>query len=185
MHYLLDFSIKEKEVERQFQKSLEKSKKDDFSSFPLNFPLYFERDLFSNGLHTKFPSANLYYESKAVIPNQRERYRTHLIGKIAGLKVPGKDHLTCYILYKFRNNCKPNTIRSALTGAVLFLKFIQKHSHRELEILKRSDIEAFVEFEQDRGMSAETLCTRLIRLYAFIRFLADEGVMSRELEAAI
>ena len=30
-------------------------------------------------------------------------------------------------------------------------------------------------------MSAATLCTRLVSLYAFIRFLADEGVMSPEL----
>ena len=30
-------------------------------------------------------------------------------------------------------------------------------------------------------MSAATLCTRLVSLYAFIRFFADEGVMSPEL----
>ena len=38
-----------------------------------------------------------------------------------------------------------------------------------------------MEFEQDRGMAPGTLCTRLICLYAFIRFLVDDGVLNREL----
>jgi integrase/recombinase XerD len=165
----------------QYQKFLGKSDKGDFCSYPLNFHSYFEGDLFSNDLQTKFPPVNPDYESGARIPNQRERYRTRLVGGISGLRVPGQDHLKSYILHKFRNNCKRNTIRGALTSAVKFLKFIQMHGHSGLETLRRSDIEAFVEFEQDRGLSAGTLCTRLVCLYAFIRFLADEGVMSREL----
>jgi site-specific recombinase XerD len=104
-----------------------------------------------------------------------------LIAEISSLKVVGKDHLKRYILHKFRNNCKHNTIRGAFTNAVKFLKFIQRYCHSELETLRRSDIENFVQFEQDRGMSAATLCTRLVSLYAFMRFLADEGVMSPEL----
>ncbi|MFC1878201.1 tyrosine-type recombinase/integrase [Thermodesulfobacteriota bacterium] len=104
-----------------------------------------------------------------------------MIGEISGLRVPGREHLKRYILHKFRNNCKRNTIRSALTSGVKFLKFIQKNNHHELETVNRSNIEAFVEYEQDRGLSAGTLSTRLVCLYAFIRFLADEGVMSRDL----
>jgi len=104
-----------------------------------------------------------------------------LIAEISSLRVAGKYHLKRYILHKFRNNCKRNTIRGTFTNAVKFLKFIQSYSHSKLETLRRCDIEAFVQFEQDRGMSAATLYTRLVSLYAFIRFLADEGMMSREL----
>jgi hypothetical protein len=60
------------------------------------------------------------------------------------------------------NNCKPNTIRVAFTNVVQSLKFIQSYRHSELETLSRCDIEAFVQLEQDRGMSAATLSTRLI-----------------------
>jgi site-specific recombinase XerD len=104
-----------------------------------------------------------------------------LIGEISSLRVPGKEHLKRYILHKFRNNCKRNTIRGALTSAVKFLTFIQRHNHHDLENVNRSDIEAFVESEQDRGITPGTLCTRLTCLYAFIRFLVDEEVMSRDL----
>ncbi len=165
----------------QYQKFLEKSHKGDFSSSPLNFHSYFKGHFLFDDPKTKFLPANPLYQSEPRIPNKRERYRTRLIEEISSLRVPGKDHLKRYILHKFRNNCKRNTIRGAFTSAVKFLKFIQRYSHSELETLRRSDIEAFVEFEQDRGLSAGTLCTRLVCLYAFIRFLVDEGVMSQEL----
>jgi len=145
----------------QYQKISERSKKDDFDSYTLKDYSYFEGDLFFKDPKTPFPPTNPYYQSKPSIANQREQYRTRLIGEIAAMRVAGKDHLKRYMLHKFRNNCKRNTIRVVLTSTVKFLKFIQTHSHSELETLKRSDIEAFVEYEQDRGMSAATLFTRL------------------------
>jgi len=165
----------------QYQKIGERSKKDDFGSYPLKDYSHFEGDLFFEDHKTQFPPTSPYYQSKSCIDNQRERYRTRLIGEISAMRVAGKDHLKRYILHKFRNNCKRNTIRVVVTSTIKFLKFIQTHSHSDLETLKRSDIEAFVEYEQDRGMSAATLFTRLNCLYAFIRFLADEGAMSRQL----
>ena len=165
----------------QYQKFLERSKKDDFGSYPLKDYWYFKGDLFFEDPKTQFSPTNPYYQLKPSIANKREPYRKRLIGEISDMSLAGKDHLTHYILHKFRNNCKRNTIRGAFTNVVKFLKFIQTHSHSEIETLKRYDIEAFVEYEQDRGMSAATLFTRLNCLYAFIRFLADEGVISRQL----
>ena len=161
----------------QYQQFLKRPQRVDFSSHPLNFQGHFLCD----DHKTTFPPANPQSQSEPHPSNKRERYRARLIAEISSLRVAGKDHLKRYILHKFRNNCKPNTIRGAFTNAVKFLKFIQSYRHSEFETLRRCDIEAFVEFEQDRGMSAATLCTRLVSLYAFIRFLADEGVMSRQL----
>lgn len=165
----------------QYQKSLERSKKDDVGSYPLKDYSCIKGDLLFEDSKTQFPATDPYFPSKPTIANQREQYRRRLIGEIAAMRVGGKDHLTRYILYKFRSNCKRNTIRAAVSNTVIFLKFIQTHSHSELKNLKRSDIEAFVEYEQDRGMSPATLFTRLNCLYAFIGFLADEGVMNRQL----
>ena len=160
----------------QYPEFLKRSQRVDFSSHPLNFQGHF---LFDEP-KTTFPPANPQSLSELQLPNERQRYRARLIAEISSLRVAGKDHLKRYILHKFRKNCKRNTIRGTFTNAVKFLKFIQRYRHSELETLRRCDIEAFVEFEQDRGMSAATLCTRLVCLYAFIGFLA-EGVMSRQL----
>ena len=165
----------------QYQEFIEKSYKGDFSSYPLNFHSYFEGDLFSTDLQSKFPPADPRYHNEVRIPNERECYRTRLVGEISSLRVPGREHLKRYILHKFRNNCKRNTIRGALTSAVKFLTFIQQRGHHNLETMRRSDIEAFVEYEQDRGIAAGTICTNLTCLYAFIRFLVDDEVLNREL----
>ena len=161
----------------QYQEFLKRSQRVDIGSHPLNFQGRFLCD----DPKTKFLPANPQFQSEPHPPNKRERYRGRLIAEISSLRVAGKDHLKRYILHKFRNNCKRNTIRGTFTNAVKFLKFIQNYRHSELETLRRCDIEAFVQFEQDRGMSAATLSTRLVSLYAFIRFLADEGVMNQQL----
>ena len=161
----------------QYPQFLKRSQRVDFGSHSLNFQGHFLCD----NPKTTFPPASPRSQCEPHLPNKREQYRTRLIEEISILRVPGKDHLKRYIVHKFRNNCKPNTIRVAFTNVVKFLKFIQSCSHSQLETLRRCDIEAFVEFEQHRGMSATTLSTRLVSLYAFLRFLADEGVMSPEL----
>ena len=142
----------------QYQEFLKRPQRVDFSSHPLNFQGHFLCD----APQTTFPPASLQSQYEPHLASKRERYRTRLIAEISSLRVAGKDHLKRYILHKFRNNCKPNTIRGTFTNTVKFLKFIQSYRHSELESLRRCDIEAFVEFEQDRGMSAATLCTRLV-----------------------
>jgi integrase/recombinase XerD len=161
----------------QYQQFLKRSQKVDFDSHPSNFQGHF---LFDDP-KTPFAPANPQSQCEPHLPNEREQYRRRLLAEISSLTVADKDHLKRYILHKFRNNCKRNTIRVAFTSTVKFLKFIESLRHSNLETLRRCDIEAFVEFEQDRGMSAATLSTRLVSLYAFMRFLADEGVMSRQL----
>ena len=161
----------------QYPEFLKRSQRVDFGSHPLNF----QEHLLCDDPKTTFPPASQQSQCEPQLPNKRERYRTRLIAEISSLRIVGKDHLKRYILHKFRNNCKRNTIRVAFTSVVKFLKFIESFRHCQLESLRRCDIEAFVEFEQARGMSAATLSTRLVSLYAFIRFLADEAVMSRQL----
>ena len=127
----------------QYQQFLKRSQKVDVGSHPLNF----QGHSLCDNPKTPLPPANLRSQSEPHFPNKRERYRTRLIAEISSLRVAGKDHLKRYILHKFRNNCKRNTIRGAFTNAVKFLKFIQNYRHRELETLRRSDIEDFVQFE--------------------------------------
>lgn len=165
----------------QYQPFSKRSQRVDVGSHPLNFQSSFQGHFLFDDPKSPLPPVNAQNQPEADRVNKRQRYRTRLIAEISSLKVADKDYLKRYILHKFRTNCKPNTIRVAFTNVVQFLNFIQSCPHSELETLSRCDIEAFVQFEQDRGMSAATLSTRLVSLYAFMRFLADEGVMSPEL----
>jgi integrase/recombinase XerD len=165
----------------QYQQYSKKSQKVDVGSHPLNFQSCFQEPFLFDDSKSQLPPARAQSQSEAQLANKRQQYRERLIARISSLKVFGKDNLERYILHKFRNNCKPNTIRVSFTSVVKFLNFIQSISHSQLETISRCDIEAFVQFEQDRGMSAATLSTRLVSLYAFIRFLADEGLISRQL----
>ena len=62
-----------------------------------------------------------------------------------------------------------------------FLLFFQATGKSVLEQLDRQDIEAFVEFEQDRGVKPNTVRTRLCAVYAFLRYLIEKKVLSYEL----
>ena len=74
----------------QYQTFIEKSYKGDFSSYPLNFHSYFEGDLFSTDFQSKFSPAGPRNHNEVRIPNERERYRTRLVGEISGLRIPGQ-----------------------------------------------------------------------------------------------
>jgi integrase/recombinase XerC/integrase/recombinase XerD len=74
-------------------------------------------------------------------------------------------------------NCRPNTIRGNGTTIVLFLSFLKATGHKHLETITRSHVSAFIEHEQDRGMAANTVSTRLRALYAFFRFLIERDVI--------
>jgi integrase/recombinase XerD len=50
-----------------------------------------------------------------------------------------------------------------------------------LDSITRSDVEAFIEREQDRGIKITTIRTRLVCVCAFLRYLAEEKVVSAEL----
>jgi len=101
----------------QFQKFIEKSYKGDFSSYPLNFHSYFEGDLFSTDLQSKFPPVDPRTQFDPRIPNKRERYRTRLAGEISSLRVPGREHLKRHILHKRQNTKMPNLIQKAKAKA--------------------------------------------------------------------
>jgi integrase/recombinase XerD len=52
--------------------------------------------------------------------------------------------------------------------------------NRSLTGITRDDIEAFVEHEQDRGLSLATVRLKLVVIRAFLRFLIEEGYLDHE-----
>jgi integrase/recombinase XerD len=182
LRYLSDFSIKkEKEAEMQYVKLSKLKPQDPACSHPLYFHSFFAGDPFFTDPESKFPPVEPKLAQEQSPQTQRERYRNRILEKISALEVPGKEHFKGYIRRKFRINCKPNTIRNDYKSIALLLNFIQSQKKTSLEQLNRTDLEAFIEQEQDRGLKPSTLKTRLAFVYAFIRFLIDHKVVDSQL----
>jgi integrase/recombinase XerD len=50
-----------------------------------------------------------------------------------------------------------------------------------LELISRTDLEAFIEYEQDRGLKPVSIRTRIGHLYAFIKYLIEQKTADYEL----
>jgi site-specific recombinase XerD len=121
------------------------------------------------------------------IPNQqgssnetlRERSAIdHIIEKLTPMDLPGKEHLECYMRYKWRVNHKPKTLEGSFTSLTLFLRFYGASGKRAIEEVDRSDLEDFIEYEQDRGMYISTVRVRMACIIAFLHFLMEQDILS-------
>jgi len=112
-----------------------------------------------------------------VKPNAIDR----VLARLSVLEFPAKDYVEEYLRHLHRRNCKFTTLSSRLTALQLFLSFIEDLSKTHIEEIIRQDLEAFVEHEQDRGLTMVSVKTRLSAVYAFLRFWHDKGVVSSDL----
>ena len=104
-----------------------------------------------------------------------------ILGDISRSDLPAKDYFSEYMRQKYRRNCKPNTLRQAAGSLTQLLSFYRDTGKNHLEQMTREDIEAFIETLQDRGLTPNTVRTRLCAVYAFVRFLIEKKVVSHEL----
>ncbi len=140
-------------------------------TYQLHFHSYFAGDLFCEDPDDKFPAVRHKPKDIFAQPTKRELFKTRLFIRIARDKLPNQDHIKRYMRQKFRENCKPNTIRNAYFGIFSFFRFLESTNRStRLDQLSRSDLEAYVEHEQDMGKQSGTLKTRLWTLYGFFIF---------------
>jgi integrase/recombinase XerD len=114
-------------------------------------------------------------------PCARQQALTRILEKISKRDLPGKSYVEQYMRHKYRRNCKANTLRSAAMSLMQFLSFFRASGKMQLAQMTRDDLEAFVEDMQDRGLKPETVRTWLCGVYAFIRFLVAQNILSDEL----
>ena len=107
----------------------------------------------------------------------RQAYE-RLLQQVLQGKLAGREYLGRYLTHLHRQNRRASTLRTNVAGISLFLRFLQPDgtSHRLLEI-KKEDVEAFVEQEQDRGIKPSAVCGRFNMRYAFLRFLVELGIV--------
>jgi integrase/recombinase XerD len=76
------------------------------------------------------------------------------------------------------HNCRSeNTIRSYQTALFGFMAFLKSNGKQHIETVTREDLSAYVEYEQDRGMSPSTVNTRTRAIYSFLQFFTDRDVV--------
>jgi integrase/recombinase XerD len=101
----------------------------------------------------------------------------HILQKLSRMELPAKEHFERYMRHKWRLNHKPKTLASSFTSVMFFLGFCGKSGKRDLGEIERTDLEAFIEHEQDRGMHISTVRTRLACIIAFLHFLMEQDVI--------
>ena len=104
-----------------------------------------------------------------------------LLDKLSQKDIIGLDVAREYLRHKYRQNCKANTLKNDFTTITLFLSYLKKWGKSELNQISRSDLEAFVEHEQDRGLKIVSVSNRLGSLYAFLRYLIDRDLADADL----
>jgi integrase/recombinase XerD len=105
------------------------------------------------------------------------------LDRLAGWELPGKEHVEEYMRSMYRRNFRPKTYASALTAIYDFLTGIKGSGKTRLEEITKSDIEAFIEHEQDRGMMLSTVRTKLHCVNAFLGYALEAEVVSADVLA--
>jgi integrase/recombinase XerD len=102
---------------------------------------------------------------------------THILDRLSPLELPEKEPFEEYLRFKWRSNHRMKTIKGSFISIVFFLDFYKSLGKTELKEITRSDLEAFVEHEQDRGMHISTVKTRMACIIAFLHWLLDQELI--------
>ena len=110
--------------------------------------------------------------------------------KLSQRDIVGLDHAKEYLRHKYRQNCKANTLKNDFTTITLFLSYLKTCGKSQLHQIRRKDLEAYVEHEQDRGLKIVSVSNRLGSLYAFLRYLiehelADAQLLTRKIKLKV
>ncbi len=160
-------------LEKEYCSTSLLSVEEDFSA-DLTLETYLEA-LCSSEPHT--PELD---EREASSARGRGRALDLAVKKLALIEFKGKECVEEYVRCQHRSGCSPNTIRNSRQGLEAFIMYLQETGKSDLKEIERKDIEGFVEDEQDQGLKLSTVKTRLAIVKAFLRFMAEKGLIGEE-----
>jgi site-specific recombinase XerD len=105
----------------------------------------------------------------------RRKMLDHVLSKLSALDAVGQEHLEEYLRYQYRRNFQSNTIRASYSSLSCFLKFLKEIGRGGIKEITKTDLEVFVEHEQDKGIKISSVKSRLAGAKAFLRFMIDKG----------
>jgi integrase/recombinase XerD len=138
---------------------------------------FFSVDPIENGPPRIVPS----YPSHPTESSNVLKTLQRILNRLGRMALPGADQFEAFLRHVARRNCRPRTLCSLWQSNMLFLCMLKDAGRHELAGISRADVEAFVEREQDRGIKITTIRTRLVCVCAFLRYLAEEKVVSPEI----
>ena len=129
------------------------------------------------------PSKSQFNQSALINSHQHYRRKAldRILNRASARDLPGIEHFIMHLQEKYRRNCRPNTLRVTEQSLMRFLSFCRDLGKDRIELISRHELEAFIEYEQDRGLKPATVRTTLSMVYAFIRFLIKNKVIDQEL----
>jgi site-specific recombinase XerD len=104
----------------------------------------------------------------------RSKWLTFILRRLSESDLLDQELIEKYLRHQYRHMCKATTVENAYTTIHSFLTHLDSKTHRSLRELTRSDLEAFVEHDQDRGLKGSSVRLKLATLRAFIRFLIEQ-----------
>jgi len=110
----------------------------------------------------------------------RSKWLAFILQQLSESNLLDKELIEQYLRHQYRRMCTARTVENAYTTIHSFLTHLKSTTHRSLREIKRTDLEAFVEHEQDRGLKQSSVHVQLARLRAFIHFLTDQEVLPPE-----
>lgn len=113
-------------------------------------------------------------------PSQRRATLDRFSQRLEKSNAPGSDLAIAYLREKYNRNMAAATICQS-GGVLLSFLLLVRESGGNFYQLTSNDIGRFVERDQDNGLKSGAIRTKLQSLYAFIRFLVEQEVLSYEL----
>jgi len=118
-------------------------------------------------------------ESKRPIVNDPDRsvWFRLILQTLAASTLPDQPLIEHYLKHLYRQLCVKRTVSRAYATIRDFLHYLQ----RPLHSITRADLEAYLEYEQDRGLKLSSVRLKLVTMWACLRFLSEQGTVSPEL----
>jgi site-specific recombinase XerD len=127
------------------------------------------------------PRLEVYFRPENAPQHQnRASYKRHIThrccSRLAAGGLPGSGLAVEYLYSKYIKNLSVSYIKESGRIILYFLGFLKRQG-TTVYGLTRQDISAFVQYEQDRGLTATSVDNHLRVVYAFIVFLVNQGVL--------
>ncbi len=112
-------------------------------------------------------------EPKAKIFNDTDRsvWFRLILQTLAASTLPDQPLIEKYLKHLYRQLCAKRTVSRAYATIRDFLHYLQ----RPLHTITRTDLEAYLEYEQDRGLKLSSVRLKLVTMWACMRFSERTG----------
>ena len=149
------------------------------SNLSFLFPLEEHANLDAESIRTLFaPSAGAYYVYR---PSKQRRALNVAIDRLEESCLPGIEYAISYLYDKYRRNHSVSSISQTGHTLCLFLSFFKALKREDIKEIKRSDIAAYADHEQERGLKINSVRNHLHTLYAFLQYLVDNDVLPADI----